>query len=168
MEDDDDGARMPSGSGSDSDDARRAPVTEAEILASIQSLHLRLEQVRINSAAAEDVDAADTDAPDPGASPAARAPEGGGAGAAPRARDARLIVVSNRLPVTLSKDERGDWKFRVSSGGLVSALEGVKNDIPFIWVGWTGKEVAAAEQAPLKQRFLDDINCYPVFLNAHE
>lgn len=165
----DDGERLPSGSGSgsgsdsDVEEGQREPVTEAEILASIQNLHLRLEQVRINATTQDDGDG-DLDASNDTTSyTAARNPENNS-----NTREARLIVVSNRLPVTLSKDERGDWKFRVSSGGLVSALEGVKNDIPFIWVGWTGKEVEAAEQNSLKQRFLDEINCYPVFLNAQE
>jgi trehalose-6-phosphate synthase len=28
--------------------------------------------------------------------------------------DKRLIVVANRLPVTISKDEKGEYKFKVS------------------------------------------------------
>ena len=45
-----------------------------------------------------------------------------------------LIVVSNRLPVSLSK---GGELVR-SSGGLVSALSSL--DEPFLWVGATGGE----------------------------
>lgn len=162
-----DAEQLGSGSGTDSDTevSQREPVTEAEILASIQNLHLRLEQVRIHAASHDDADnEVETSNDATSAAATTRAPES----SSNNTREARLIVVSNRLPVTLSKDDRGDWQFRVSSGGLVSALEGVKNDIPFVWVGWTGKEVAASEQANLKQRFLDDINCFPVFLNADE
>jgi trehalose 6-phosphate synthase/phosphatase len=77
----------------------------------------------------------------------------------------RLIVVSNRLPVTISKSDKGEWSFKVSSGGLVSALAGVKNQIPFIWVGWTGMEVASSDQEAMRQRFQNELSCYPVFLS---
>ena len=50
----------------------------------------------------------------------------------------RLIVVSNRLPVTIKKGEDGEWQFSMSSGGLVSALGGCKKQMDFTWIGWTG------------------------------
>jgi trehalose 6-phosphate synthase/phosphatase len=52
-------------------------------------------------------------------------------------QDARLIVVSNRLPVTLQRTETG-WATARSSGGLASAMN------PFLrkgggdWIGWAG------------------------------
>jgi hypothetical protein len=52
-----------------------------------------------------------------------------------------LIVVSNRLPLSLSK---GREVVR-SSGGLVSALSSLSH--PFLWVGATGGE--ALPQASL-------------------
>jgi trehalose-6-phosphate synthase len=60
----------------------------------------------------------------------------------------RIIVVSNRLPVNIEdkgkpKDENvkdyNRWDFKMSSGGLVAGLEGVKKKMPFLWLGWTGK-----------------------------
>lgn len=63
---------------------------------------------------------------------------------------ARLLVVSNRLPVTIKKAEASrdgdqggtkptpDWTYIVSSGGLVSALSGVKKQMSFLWIGWPG------------------------------
>lgn len=49
----------------------------------------------------------------------------------------KLIVVSNRLPVTLTKDDTG-YHYTKSSGGLVSALSAAKKDFEFIWFGWPG------------------------------
>jgi len=152
----------PSDSGAD-DLTENEPSTEAEILASIHELHMRLESVRL-AEAAEDTEAdldPLTDSPTPTGS-------GGGTESgisSTGAREPRLIVVSNRLPVKVTR-ENGEWKFLVSSGGLVSALEGVKHDHPFIWVGWTGKDVALKDQMPLKKRFWEELNCLPVFLNA--
>lgn len=60
----------------------------------------------------------------------------------------RLIVVSNRLPVTIAKDAKGEYTYKMSSGGLVSALSGCKKTMNFTWIGWPGKEVrVAARQA---------------------
>lgn len=52
-----------------------------------------------------------------------------------------LIVVSNRLPVVLSKSE-GEWGIKAGAGGLVSAMAPVLRDRGGTWVGWTGVEGA--------------------------
>ena len=51
----------------------------------------------------------------------------------------RLIVVSNRLPITIDGVEN---KFRIqpSSGGVVSALVPVLRESKGCWVGWTGTD----------------------------
>lgn len=49
----------------------------------------------------------------------------------------RLVMVSNRLPVSLFQDN-GEWKTRQSSGGLVTALSPVIKDRGGLWIGWTG------------------------------
>ncbi|MBU1948183.1 MAG: trehalose-6-phosphate synthase [Candidatus Eisenbacteria bacterium] len=51
--------------------------------------------------------------------------------------DVRLVVVSNRLPVSLigSGDE---WAVRPASGGLVTALAPVLRNRGGLWVGWPG------------------------------
>ena len=50
----------------------------------------------------------------------------------------RLIIVSNRLPVVLSKTEEGDWQTEPGSGGLVTALLPVLKDRGGHWIGWPG------------------------------
>ena len=57
----------------------------------------------------------------------------------------RLIVVSNRLPVTQVTVD-GVLTFELASGGLVSALSGVQHDLEFVWVGWLGSYVAEKDQ----------------------
>lgn len=66
--------------------------------------------------------------------------------AAPPAKEQRLIVVSNRLPVTIVKDKNGEYTFSMSSGGLVSALSGTKKKMSFTWIGWPGKHVSEDER----------------------
>jgi len=51
----------------------------------------------------------------------------------------RLIVISNRLPITITKKPDGNgWNYKMSSGGLVSALSGLKKEMEFTWIGWPG------------------------------
>ncbi|WRT63373.1 alpha,alpha-trehalose-phosphate synthase [UDP-forming] 1 [Kwoniella shivajii] len=80
-------------------------------------------------------------------------------------KDQRLIVVSNRLPVTISKDDKGEYHFKMSSGGLVSALSGCKKTMSFQWIGWPGKDIPMADREIVNKRLLDEYNCVPVYLS---
>lgn len=76
----------------------------------------------------------------------------------------RLIVVSNRLPVTASRSSDGVLQFKQSSGGLVSAIQSVRSQLRFLWIGWLGIEIAIDEQKEVSDRLLSEYNCIPVFL----
>jgi len=52
--------------------------------------------------------------------------------------DGRLIVVSNRLPVVITKGADGRCVATPGSGGLVTALLPVLRDRGGIWIGWPG------------------------------
>lgn len=80
-------------------------------------------------------------------------------------KDQRLIVVSNRLPVTISKDDNGEYHFKMSSGGLVSALSGCKKTMSFTWIGWPGKDIPMQDRETVNRRLLEEYNCYPVYLS---
>lgn len=74
-----------------------------------------------------------------------------------------LIVISNRLPVTLNKLECGKWEYKESSGGLVAGLSGLKAHIKFTWIGWPGFEIETSEQENVIKE-LERFACVPVFL----
>jgi trehalose 6-phosphate synthase/phosphatase len=50
----------------------------------------------------------------------------------------RLIVVSNRLPYVLERQDNDEWRLQPGSGGLVTALLPVLRDRGGIWIGWPG------------------------------
>jgi trehalose-6-phosphate synthase len=76
-----------------------------------------------------------------------------------------LIVVSNRLPITIQKDTNGSYEYKKSSGGLVTAMTGIKG-CEFKWVGWTGCECTDKhEQETLRHDLMEKYKCVPVFLN---
>ncbi len=53
----------------------------------------------------------------------------------------RFVVVSNRLPIALVK-QNGEWSIRPGAGGLVTALAPVLRDRGGIWIGWSGAHAA--------------------------
>ena len=50
----------------------------------------------------------------------------------------RLVVVSNRLPVSVVKNDNGEWSLVPGSGGLVTALSPVLRNRGGLWIGWLG------------------------------
>lgn len=62
----------------------------------------------------------------------------------------RLIVVSNRLPVTL-KREGDSWSVKAGAGGLVTALAPVLRDRGGLWVGSSGQVGEGDPSAPFAQ-----------------
>src|SRR5579872_6915140 len=53
--------------------------------------------------------------------------------------NARIIVVSNRLPLTLKRAEQ-DWETVRSSGGLASAMNPLLGKTGGDWIGWAGDD----------------------------
>src|SRR5687768_7185465 len=50
----------------------------------------------------------------------------------------RVVVVSNRLPVTLKRVGDG-WQTRKTSGGLATAMQPMLQQTNGIWIGWSGE-----------------------------
>lgn len=89
-------------------------------------------------------------------------PSDGPGAFAPRAK---LIVVSNRLPVTF-EEQAGRRVARESAGGLAAALSSLPRDDGFVWIGWPGA-VHPDEEASVTAD-LARSKLVPVFLSAEE
>jgi trehalose 6-phosphate synthase len=76
-----------------------------------------------------------------------------------------LIVVSNRLPITITKDAQGEYHFKMSSGGLVSALSGTKKSMTFTWIGWPGFYIPPKDRPILDKRLMEEYSCQAVYLD---
>ncbi|GME86921.1 hypothetical protein B5S28_g31 [[Candida] boidinii] len=76
-----------------------------------------------------------------------------------------VIVVSNRIPVTIKKSLDGkDYQYSMSSGGLVTALQGLKK--PFQWFGWPGLSIDdLSEKNKIENDLKEKFNCYPIWLS---
>jgi alpha,alpha-trehalose-phosphate synthase [UDP-forming] len=80
----------------------------------------------------------------------------------------RLVVVSNRLPVTIEAAEDQN-RLRPSCGGLVSALIPILDRSGGCWVGWTGTDQSDLVAASVSDWCAEkNYSFAPVFLNAAE
>lgn len=82
-----------------------------------------------------------------------------------QAAPGRLLLVSNRLPITIKRSDDGSYSFDMSSGGLVSGLSGLSKTTTFQWYGWPGLECPDNEVDSLRQRLRDDYGAHPVFVD---
>lgn len=81
------------------------------------------------------------------------------------AQGGHLVVVSNRLPITINKDANGEYHFKMSSGGLVSALSGFKKSLNFTWIGWPGFFIPVKDRAHVDKRLMEEYSCQAVYLD---
>jgi len=82
-----------------------------------------------------------------------------------QAASGRLLLLSNRLPITIKRSDDGAYSFSMSSGGLVTGLSGLSKTTSFQWYGWPGLEVPADEVDGMKQRLKDEYGAHPVFID---
>ncbi len=80
---------------------------------------------------------------------------------------AKLIIVSNRLPVKLQEKE-GELEYKTSEGGLATGLGSIYKQGDNLWIGWPGLVV---EDDKKQQRIREDLrpeSMQPVFLTETE
>jgi alpha,alpha-trehalose-phosphate synthase [UDP-forming] len=75
----------------------------------------------------------------------------------------QLVVVSNRLPIDVSRDEDGTLAYGRSPGGLVTALDPVLKETGGAWVGWPGAPDFAFDPVEV-----GGVRSIPVSLSAQE
>src|SRR5262249_15632489 len=78
----------------------------------------------------------------------------------------RLLLVSNRLPVTLSR-EQGEVRVEPSSGGLATGLSKPHEASGGLWVGWPGLSLRVPE-AQAVEKELEALRCVPVPLSRSD
>ncbi len=81
----------------------------------------------------------------------------------------KLIIVSNRLPMTVSRDEEG-FSFQPSIGGLATGLGSFYKDYESLWVGWPGmsREELDEQDEQRLRRGLQEEGCAPVVLERRD
>jgi len=82
----------------------------------------------------------------------------------------KLIIVSNRLPVTVSK-KKSKFSFQPSIGGLVTGVGSLEIFKEQIWIGWPGITLSGystkSDSRELKDKLAEQ-NYHPVFLKRND
>lgn len=80
-----------------------------------------------------------------------------------------LLIVSNRLPISVKKTQHG-LEFFHSAGGLATGVFDLNKKINSIWIGWPGISSDALSDDE-KMQIKDELkrhNCYPIFLTQSQ
>ena len=77
----------------------------------------------------------------------------------------KLIVVSNRLPITIKRLAGGRYQYNKSSGGLVTGMSGLNQGKNFEWYGWPGLSAPAEEILKVERVLKEEHNAVPVSLD---
>lgn len=86
----------------------------------------------------------------------------------------RLVVISNRLPVTVEGGEN-EVSFRQSTGGLVqglsASLDSLKDytkEAEYVWVGWPGTNIKEELQEKVRKELQKNFRALPIFIDENE
>ena len=82
------------------------------------------------------------------------------------AKKSRLILVSNRLPVTVSVHD-GELSLTPSGGGLATGLRGARARMGGVWIGWPGEIPGSSYRAEIEHE-LQKLDARPVYLTRGE
>jgi trehalose 6-phosphate synthase/phosphatase len=80
----------------------------------------------------------------------------------------RTIIVSNRLPVNVSRNSEGKLSYRASAGGLATGLSSIYRQENNLWIGWPGTHLEVEEEKNSTTEELGLHNMLPVFLTPEE
>jgi len=79
----------------------------------------------------------------------------------------RLVIVSNRLPITINR-EAGELHYHPSAGGLATGLNSLDASYNKLWIGWPGVDVGDEWEKESIRKDLSQRKLAPVFLNEEE
>ena len=75
----------------------------------------------------------------------------------------RLIIISNRLPVSIS-ERNGELTLNPSAGGLATGLNSLNSDREVHWIGWPGMNTSKKDKQEAITQKLEELNMTPVFI----
>ncbi|MHC1627005.1 MAG: bifunctional alpha,alpha-trehalose-phosphate synthase (UDP-forming)/trehalose-phosphatase [Methanoculleaceae archaeon] len=82
----------------------------------------------------------------------------------------RTLIVSNRLPVTVTREEDGSLSYQQSAGGLAIGLGSIYRSYRGVWIGWPGisRDGLSEDEVAEISDHLGVEDCHPLFLNREE
>ncbi|MCV9388376.1 bifunctional alpha,alpha-trehalose-phosphate synthase (UDP-forming)/trehalose-phosphatase [Reichenbachiella ulvae] len=81
--------------------------------------------------------------------------------------DPKTIIVSNRLPVKVVRNEEG-LDFQPTEGGLATGLGSIYKSGNNVWIGWPGATLESKAEEKTTLEILTSQSMYPVFLTDED
>ena len=79
----------------------------------------------------------------------------------------KIIIIANRLPVRIEREEE-TFSIERSEGGLATGLGSLETDAEKYWVGWPGVYTDDEKEKEIITHKLHELNFHPVFLSAEQ
>lgn len=82
----------------------------------------------------------------------------------------RLVIISNRLPISVQKKSGNGLEYYHSAGGLATGLGSFYKNYESLWIGWPGivrEELKSKEKNKVNESLIAE-KCYPVYLGRKE
>ncbi len=80
----------------------------------------------------------------------------------------RLVIVSNRLPVSVVRQD-GGFAYHPSIGGLATSLDALRGKTEMLWLGWPGlTDLEPEEEQEVEHKLAELYNCLPLFIPSEE
>lgn len=80
----------------------------------------------------------------------------------------KLLIIANRLPLKVSKNQDNQFEFTRSEGGLTTGLDSLETELEKHWVGWPGAVLETREEEVQVKEHLEAFNFHPVFLSPEQ
>lgn len=80
----------------------------------------------------------------------------------------KLLIIANRLPLKVSKNQDNQFEFNRSEGGLTTGLDSLETELEKHWVGWPGAVLETREEEVQVKEHLEAFNFHPVFLSPEQ
>lgn len=80
----------------------------------------------------------------------------------------KLIIIANRLPLKVNRNEQNELEFVRSEGGLTTGLDSLNMDMEMHWIGWPGTYAESKEEEDYIETHLKSFHFHPVFLSQEQ
>ena len=80
----------------------------------------------------------------------------------------KTIIVSNRLPVKIERNEKEELEYHTSAGGLATGLGSIYKEGDNLWIGWPGLVTGDEEERSEITQGIANESMYPVFLTQED
>ncbi|MGB3589984.1 MAG: trehalose-6-phosphate synthase, partial [Tunicatimonas sp.] len=81
---------------------------------------------------------------------------------------AKTIIVSNRLPIKIFRNEKKQLEYQTSAGGLATGLGSIYKEGNNLWIGWPGLVTNKKDEKKEITESIGKESMFPIFLTEDD